>query len=438
VTPLVDRLFDALDERVQHRRVGRAASGKIFPLHWSFLIGEVTLVSFMVLLATGLFLTMFYVPSTELTVYEGTSQVHQGRELPAAYESVVRLSHDIDAGLFARRVHRAASHVFIASALLHFLRVVLTGAFTRPREPNYHIGLVLLILAVAAGWIGHNLPYDLMSGTSLRILYAFALSLPWVGDPVAFWIFGGEFPTGQMISRFFAVHVLWLPLAITGLITLHMILVVRQQHTQPPEDGVDGHRTVVGEPLWPWQAVTSTVLALLVVGVLTASAVLVPWSDVDYVGPYRIGAVTNQAQPDWFLLWVEGLLRLAPQFEFAFLGAVWSQVFVVGVAAPLLIVLLFFLYPSIERRVVGGTGETHVLEHPLDVPFRTGMVSATVTFFLVASAAGAHDVIARLMHVPVETVAWALRVLIVVLPVLVGLAATWYARAQPSRWKHRN
>lgn len=437
MTPLVDRLFDMLDERVAHRHVGEAASRKIFPSHWSFLLGEVALISFLVLVGTGIFLTMFYVPSAEQTVYEGSSAVHQGRELPEAYESVVRLTHDVNAGLLVRRVHRAASHLFIFATLAHFARIVLTGAFQRPREPNYHIGLALLLLAVATGWVGHNLPLDTLAVTSYRIFYAMALSVPWVGDPVALWIFGGEFPTTQMISRFFSVHVLWLPLTITGVITLHMLLVLRQQHTQAPEEGVDGQTTVVGEPLWPWQAVTTMVLFLLVVGILAASAVLVPWSDVDYVGPYRLGSVVNQSHPDWFLIWVEGLLRLVPAFELDLLGATWTQVFVVGTAVPLLVVALLFAYPWIERRTVGPTGNVHVLDHPLDVPFRAGMVAFSVTFFLVATVAGAHDVVARLLFAPIELVTWVLQAAILVLPPAAGLAVAAYARSQPLRWRHR-
>ena len=438
MTPLVDRLFDALDDRVGHRRVGRVASQKIFPLHWSFLLGEVTLFAFVVLVATGLFLTMFYVPSAETTVYEGASAVHQGREMPAAYESVVRITHDVDAGLLVRRVHRVASHVFIAAILAHFLRVVLTGAFRRPRELNYYIGLLLLMLTVATGWIGHNLPLDVLSGNSFRILYALLLSVPWVGDPLAYWVFGGVFPTGTMVSRFFAIHVLWLPIAITALISMHMLLVVRQQHTQPPDPEVDGQRQVIGEPLWPWQAVTSGVLFLLLLGILVTSAILVPWSDVDYTGPFRVGDVVQQAQPDWFLWWVEGLLRIVPDFEFVFLGALWSQVFVVGVALPVAVLVLFFAYPTIERARVGRTPESHVLDHPLDVPFRAGMVGLSVGFFAVSSAAAAQDVIARLLFAPVESVTWTLRIAILVVPPLLALLATAYARSQPQRWRGKD
>lgn len=436
MTPLVDRMFDALDERVAHRRIGRTASRKIFPMHWSFLLGEVSLIAFVVLVATGLFLTMFYVPSTESTVYEGSSVVHQGREFPAAYESILRLSHDIGAGPLMRRVHRAASHLLIASTLLHFLRILLTGAFKRPREPNYHLGLLLLMLVIAAGWLGHSLPFDLASGTSLRIFYSVLLSVPLVGDPIAFWAFGGEFPTAQMVSRFFAFHALWLPIAITALIAVHLALVARLQHTQAPEDGVDGHRTVVGEPLWPWQAIKSAVLFLLIVGVLAASAVLVPWAVMG--APYRIGEVVNQTQPDWFLFWVEGLLRLVPDFEFAFLGMVWSQVFVVGAGVPLVVVGLLVSYPWIERAVTGPPAETHVLEHPLDVPFRAGMVTGVGAFLVIASTAAAQDVIARVLFAPVQSVTWTLRVLLLVVPPLLGLAVAAYARSQPSRWGHRS
>ncbi|QBI18391.1 cytochrome bc complex cytochrome b subunit [Egibacter rhizosphaerae] len=295
-------------------------SRKPFPRHWSYLLGEVAVVSFAILVATGIALTLFYEPSAATVTYEGGSDLHRGRDMPAAYASVVTLSNDVPGGMLLRRIHRIASHVFIGAILAHLVRVVATGAFRAPRELTHLIGVALLFVAVISGWTGHNLPFDVLAGTSLRIFYALVISIPWVGETLAQWLFAGEFPTGQMLPRMFALHALWAPLVITALLGLHLSLIARQQHTQRPRADLDGEQYTVGEPLWPWQAMTSTVLALGVAAVISLSAALLPYADLDLHAPYRIGEASNASQPDWFLFWVEGLLRLAPPLEFSALG----------------------------------------------------------------------------------------------------------------------
>ncbi len=234
MTPLFALLLTNLDERLQLRSPGRKVANKVFPHNWSFLLGEVALISFTILVATGIFLTMFYRPSTDPVAYTGSSVLFQGRELPAAFESVVRMTYDVRGGLFFRRVHRAAAHVFVAATILHLVRIMLTGAFRRPREVNWVVGFVLFNLVLAAGVTGYSLPYDALAGTGIRIMYSVLLSIPVIGDNVAFWIFGGPFPTGDVIPRFFVTHVLIVPLVLFGAIGVHLALVGRQRHTQFP------------------------------------------------------------------------------------------------------------------------------------------------------------------------------------------------------------
>jgi ubiquinol-cytochrome c reductase cytochrome b subunit len=343
----------------------------------------------------------------------------------------------VPGGLFIRRVHRVAATVFIMAISLHLLRIILTGAFRKPREPNYHLGLVLVFLAVASGYSGHNLPFDLLAGTSLRILYSFLQSIPWVGAAVSQWTFGGEFPTGDLIPRLYVVHVLVLPALLAGGIGMHLYLVVKQTHTQFRVPGVDARTHVAGEPMWPYQFATSTVLTLVVAALLAVAAALVPWADVDLHGPYLIAAATNASQPDWFLFWIEGALRLYPGWEWRLLGTVFSGLFVVGVVMPLVVGALLFAYPALERRVVGGRDDAyhHEVQHPLAVPFRLGFVVALVTFFAILTTAAGHDVIARLLHAPIESVTLALRIAVLVLPPLAGFGAAAYARWW--RWRYR-
>ncbi|CAN5515840.1 hypothetical protein BH23ACT9_BH23ACT9_30950 [soil metagenome] len=434
MTPLFGRVLDSLDRRMGVRKDLRALGSKVFPAHWSFLLGEVALVSFAVLLATGVFLAFFYRPSIDPVLYEGSAALYQGRTVPAAFDSILRLSHDVPGGLLMRRIHRAASHVFVAAMLAHFLRIILTGAFRRPRDVNYLVGSVLMVAVVIQGYTGHNLPWDVLAGTSMRIAYTFAVSIPWVGPQIATWVFGGAFPGDDIIPRMYVLHVFVLPALISGLIGLHLLLIARQSHTQTPRPGVDASATVVGDPLWPNQAAKSTTMALGLVSILATSAVLVPWSDLDLHGPFQVGHTTNAAQPDWFLFWVEGALRLYPGLDIHIPGGALTGPFIVGVAFPLLWMLLIALYPVIERRLTGDAGHHDALQHPLDVPARAGLVAGALTMMAVLTVAAGNDIIARLLGAPTEAVVVALRILLFTAPPAVGVAVAAYARRQPRRW----
>ena len=433
MTPLFALLLQSLDERLKLRTPGRKVANKVFPHHWSFLLGEVALIAFAVLVLTGIFLTMFYRPSTDLVVYTGSASVFAGRELPAAFESIVRLTYDVPGGLFFRRVHRAAAHLFVAAVVLHMLRVILTGAFRRPREINYHLGLVLLLLTFAVGFTGYSLPYDALAGTGIRIAYSELLSVPYVGRHLAFWIFGGEFPTGDVIPRFFVFHVLLLPGLIVAAVAAHLGFVVRQRHTQFPRRALDGHRWILGKPLWPTQFAESTTLALWVGGVLAGSAVLVPWADITMQGPYVPGEVGNNAQPEWYLFWLEGALRIFPALEFSVLGMTVSGPFFAGALLPGLVIGVLVAYPFLERRVYRLEGDWHVLTNPLDIPLRAAFVLGTFSFLLLLSAAATNDILSRMLGIHVETLTWFFRVTTVILPPLLAGGIWWYSRRRLAR-----
>lgn len=423
------RALHQLDARVGLSAPLKQLGRKVFPRHWSFLLGHATLSCFLVLIVTGIFLTFFYAPSTEPTIYTGSAALYQGRELPAAYESIVRLTHDVPGGLLVRRLHRAAAMLLIALAALHLVRVVLSGAFRRPREVNYHIGWLLLLLAIASAYTGHLLPLEVLSGTSMRIFYTFIASVPWVGEGLATWVFGGEFPTGTILPRLHIAHVLLLPGLMIGGMLVHLGLVVRQTHTQLPIRGVDGERTVRGETLWPQTAITFATTTLGVAGLLAFSSVLVPWADVDLHGPYELAISTNASQPDWPLFWVFGAQRLYPGFHFDVLGATISGPFIMGVVLPGLFIMLLLAYPWIERHVVGDDGlEHHVMQHPFEVPFRAAVVAGILTLLLVLSVAATTDALARGLLVPVERIVQVLRVVTFVLPPVVGAAVGWWAQ----------
>ena len=436
MTPIFAWLFDTLDERLRLRDPGRKAANKVFPHHWSFLLGEVALFALVILVATGIFLTMFYRPSTEPSIYHGANQLYAGREMPAAFESILRLSHDVPGGLLFRRIHRGASHLFIAATVLHALRILLTGAFRKPREINYLLGIGLLTFAFAAGFTGYSLPFDSLAGTGIRIAYSELLSFPLIGDRLAFWIFGGDFPTGDVIPRFFVFHVLVLPAIIIGTVSVHLLLVVRQRHTQFPKRGIDGHRFIVGKPLWPAQFAESMTLGLWLAGLLVAAAVVIPWSDVSLLGPYVPGEVGNNAQPDWFLFWVDGVLRIFPPLEWRFLGLVISGPFVAGIAIPGIVFTGLALYPWLEARRYGLSGEWHVLQNPMEIPMRVGMVIGVFSFVTISTAAATNDILSRITGIPIETVLVFFRVCAVVIPLGLGFGLAWLSRRSLRRRDH--
>ncbi|HEX6255377.1 MAG TPA: cytochrome b N-terminal domain-containing protein [Euzebyales bacterium] len=435
MTPLFGKLLDELDARLHVRRDARRTANKVFPSNWSFLLGEVAVFSLVILVLTGIFLTFFYRPNVEMITYTGSNPVFAGRSLPAAFESIVRLSSDVNGGLLFRRLHRGASHLFIATIVLHMLRIMLTGAFRKPRELNYFVGIGLLTLAFGAGFTGYSLPYDSLAGTGIRIAYTELLSLPLIGDRVAFWIFGGAFPTGDVIPRFFVLHVMVLPAAIIATVGLHLFMVYRQKHTQFPRLGVDGHNLVLGKPLWPLQFAESTTLFLWTGGLLAAAAVLIPWSDVSLLGPYIPGEVGNNAQPDWFLFWLEGALRIFPPLEFTIPpGIVISGPFVAGVVLPGLIFTFLALYPFLEKRVYDLSGEWHVLQNPLEIPLRAGVMLGVFSGLLILSAAATNDILSRMLGIPIEMITWIARVAVIVVPVVLGL---WIARYSRKRLRRR-
>ncbi|WSV94828.1 ubiquinol-cytochrome c reductase cytochrome b subunit [Streptomyces sp. NBC_01006] len=410
------RSFRRLDERLPLAEVTRGAVRKAFPDHWSFLLGEIALYSLIVLLLTGTWLTFFFQPSMRDTVYAGPYAPLRGLPVSEAYASTLRISFEVRGGLLIRQMHHWAALVFVFAIGAHLLRVFLTGAFRRPREANWVVGVTILVLALVEGFAGYSLPDDLLSGTGLRTAQGIMLSVPVVGTYLSFFAFGGEYPGQDIVSRLYPVHILLVPGLLVGLVSVHLLLVVHLKHTQWAGPGRTG-RNVVGKPLFPHYTAKSAGLLFLTGAVLSGLGALAQINPVWAYGPYRTDVVSSGSQPDWYVGFLEGALRLMPGFETRLCGhtLMWNPLFP-GVLLPGLLFTGVYGYPFFERWITGQRGERHVCDRPRNRPARTALAVAAVTLYAVLLLAGAQDIVAFITEIPVQAITWTLRCAVVVLP----------------------
>jgi ubiquinol-cytochrome c reductase cytochrome b subunit len=418
---MISRTLRWLDDRLGASSFTRDALNKVFPDHWSFMLGEIALYSFVVLLVTGVFLSLFFDPSVSETTYSGSYGPLRGVSMSDAYRSMIELSFDIRAGLVMRQAHHWAAILFVAAITLHVLRIFFTGAFRRPREINWIIGVTLLILAIFNGFTGYSLPDDLLSGTGLRIGYSIALSVPIIGPWIAFLIFGGEFPADEIIGRMFVTHVMIVPGLIIALLGAHLAIIWRQKHTDFPGPG-RRETNVVGSKLWPTYTAKSVGLLFAVFAVSLAMGGLVQINPIWLYGPFDPAHVPSPAQPDWWLGWVEGALRIWPSWEFRAFGIEVPNPFYPAVFLPGVTFMLLYLWPFLEARVTDDRDVHNLLDRPRDRPVRTALGAATLTFYAVLHFAASNDLMATWFDISVETVTRTMRVLVIVLPPLVGWA----------------
>ncbi|MCB0914654.1 MAG: ubiquinol-cytochrome c reductase cytochrome b subunit [Actinobacteria bacterium] len=405
-----------VDDRFASANFFKRSLGKVFPDHWSFMLGEIALYSFIVILLSGTFLTFWFKPSMVEVIYDGSYAPLKGVEMSEAYASTLDISFDIRGGLLMRQIHHWAALFFVAAISVHLLRVFFTGAFRKPREFNWLIGVGLLTLALVAGFAGYSLPDDLLSGTGLRIAQGIMLSIPLVGTYLSWFVFGGEFPGTDIISRLYAVHILLVPGIILALVTAHLIMVWYQKHTQYPGPGRT-NENVVGYRLMPIYMAKAGGFFFAVFGITTLVAGLVTINPIWAYGPYTPDQVTAGSQPDWYIGWLEGALRLMPNVETVIFGFTISwNIFIPAAVVPGLVFTAMALYPWFESWVTGDTKEHHILDRPRNNPTRTGIGVMALTFYILLWIGGGNDLIARFFDVSVNAITWFLRIGIFVLP----------------------
>ena len=406
------------DERIGVASLGRPFLRKVFPDHWSFLLGEIALYSFIVLLLSGVFLTIWFKPSMAEVEYEGTYQLLRGLHMSEAFESTLALSFDIRGGLLLRQMHHWAAMLFVAAMLTHSLRIFFTGAFRKPREVNWLIGVALLTMGLIEGFAGYSLPDDLLSGTGLRFVDGLIRSIPLIGTWAEFFVFNGEFPGDLIIARLYMVHILLVPALILGLIAAHLALVVYHKHTQFPGPGrTEGN--VVGYPVFPVYAAKAGGFFFIVFGVITLMGALMQINPVWVVGPYNPAEVSAGSQPDWYMGFVEGGIRLMPNWEWHIGSTTWSwNVAIPGLGLMGLMFGGMAIYPFIEAWVTGDKSEHHILDRPRNDPTRTAFGVACMTGYAMLWIGGGNDLVATQFHVSLNAVTYVLRVAVFVAPVI--------------------
>jgi ubiquinol-cytochrome c reductase cytochrome b subunit len=410
---------DYVDERIGVSKFLKKNLAKIFPDHWSFMLGEIALYSFIVLLLTGVWLSLFFKPSMTEIAYQGSYIPLNGIKMSEAYASTINISFDIRGGLLMRQVHHWAALLFVASISVHLLRVFFTGAFRKPREINWLIGNGLLTLGILEGFAGYSLPDDLLSGTGLRIAEGIMQGIPVVGTYVASFVFGGEFPGSDFIPRLYIVHVLLIPGAILGLITFHLMLVWYQKHTQYPGPGRT-ENNVVGFRLFPIYTAKAGGFFFIVFGLTVFLSAVATINPVWMFGPYTPTEITAGSQPDWYIGWMDGALRVFPNIEFTvFNHTVSPNVLFPSLIIPGILFTVLAVYPFLEQWVTGDKRHHNILDRPRNVPTRTAIGTMSITFYILLWIGGGNDIIATHFDLSINAITWSLRVLLIVLPPIV-------------------
>jgi ubiquinol-cytochrome c reductase cytochrome b subunit len=407
-----------LDDRLHGARGIRIFLRKVFPDHWSFLLGEIALYSFIILLLTGTFLTLFFQPSMSTITYHGSYLPLEGVKMSRAYASTLNISFDVRGGLLMRQIHHWAADLFMAAIFAHMIRIFFTGAYRKPREVNWLIGIILFTLGLIEGLFGYSLPDDLLSGAGLRILEGVLQSIPIVGTYLAFFLFGGPFPGNDIVPRMYILHVLVIPGLILALITAHLFIMVFQKHTQMPGKGRT-NQNVVGQPMYPYFMAKTGAYFFFIFGVLALAGALAQINPVWLYGPYNPVAMSAGSQPDFYMGMLEGALRVFPAWQWV----VFGHTFAFNVFVPALVPLgLLFtgaaMWPFIEQWVTGDKREHHLLDRPRNAPTRTAIGIAVITAYGVLWAEGANDILADHFQISLYLTTQIAQVAVFVAPVL--------------------
>ena len=407
-----------LDDRLRAAKATTAFLRKLYPDHWSFLLGEIALYSFIILLLTGTFLTFFFQPSMSEVIYHGTYTPLRGVRMSDAYASTLNISFDVRGGLLMRQIHHWAALLFLAAIMVHMLRIFFTGAYRKPREFNWLIGITLFTLGLFEGLFGYSLPDDLLSGTGLKITQGVLQSIPIVGTYGSYFLFGGEFPGHLIIPRLYVIHILLIPALLLALISAHLFFMFHQKHTQMPSKGRT-NANVVGAPTYPYFAAKTGAFFFFIFAVLALLSTFAQINPIWLFGPYNPSGITAGSQPDFYMGALEGALRIMPAWEWNVFGHTLAFNVFIPALVPLGIIFTgAALWPFLEQWATGDRREHHVNDRPRNAPTRTGVGMAAVTFWGVLWLEGANDIIAHQLQIPLFTLTWIARFAVILGPII--------------------
>ena len=398
-----------LDDRFRGAKGMRSFLKKIFPDHWSFLLGEIALYSFIILLLTGTFLALFFKPSMTDVIYHGSYTRLNGVRMSEAYASTLNISFDVRGGLLMRQIHHWAADLFMAAMFAHMLRVFFTGAYRKPRDVNWLIGVVLITLGMLEGLFGYSLPDDLLSGTGIRITEGVVLSIPVIGTYLSFFLFGGQYPGTVIIPRLYIIHVLLIPGLFLALIAAHLFIMFHQKHSQMPGKE-QTEKNVVGQPMYPYFMVKTGAFFFFVFGVLAVLSTVAQVNPIWLYGPYNPVSISAGSQPDFYMGFLEGTLRVFPNWTWDLAGHTVAWNVVIPALVPLGVLFTgMALWPFIERWATGDYTEHNVNDRPRNAATRTAIGVAAITFYSIMLLEGANDLIADHLDIPLYTVTWIAR-----------------------------
>ncbi len=412
--------YNYVDSRVGFSAALKRNLRKVFPDHWSFMLGEIALYSFIILLLTGVFLTFWYKPSMTEVIYNGSYIPLKGVPMSEAFASTLEISFDVRGGMLIRQIHHWAALFFVAAMMVHLMIVFFTGAYRKPREFNWLLGIGLLTLGLLEGFAGYSLPDDLLSGIGLRIASGIVQALPVIGTWALYFLFGGEFPGVDFIPRLYTIHVLLVPGIILALVTAHLLLVWTQKHTQFPGPGRT-ENNVVGYPLLPVYTAKAGGFFFIVFGVTTLMGALVTINPIWLYGPFTPDQVTAGSQPDFYIGFLEGSLRVMPAIEFNIFNT-WTfspNVLIPALILPGLMMTAMALYPFIESWVTGDKREHNLLDRPRNAPTRTALGTMSLSFYILLWIGGGNDILATTFHLSINTITWFMRFALIAVPPIV-------------------
>ena len=414
----VDESFKFLDDRLGSTNYFNRNLKKVFPDHWSFMLVEIALYSFIILLLTGTFLTLWFKPSMTEVIYNGSYHKLDGVKMSQAYESALHITFDVRGGLLMRQIHHWAAVLFMAAIMAHMLRIFFTGAYRKPRELNWLIGLGLFTLGMVEGLFGYSLPDDLLSGAGLRITAGVAESIPLVGTYIMFFLFGGQYPGTDIVPRMFTLHILLIPGVILALVTAHMMIMWHQKHTSMPVKN-QNQKQVYGYPFYPVFMAKTGAYFMFTFGAIALLGTFAQINPIWMFGPYDPAAITAGSQPDFYMGVLEGALRIMPNWE----TNIWGHTISWNVLIPALVPLgIIFtgagVFPWVERWITGDHRWHHVNDRPRNAPTRTAIGVAAVAFYGLLLLAGANDVISVKFHISLYATTWFFRFAIFIGPVL--------------------